>query len=80
MPVQSTGALLAGICLLKGKRFPALIGIFVPVVALVGALRLGRPNSRWGRRLYTDPKRERSRRHYSALGQASGPLPAKASR
>jgi hypothetical protein len=44
--------LLALIALLKGKRLTAVFGVLVPVVALVGAVRLARPGSPWARRLY----------------------------
>ena len=43
---------LVVVCLLKGKYRTALFGIFVPAVSLVGALRLGRPASRWAKRFY----------------------------
>jgi hypothetical protein len=36
----------------KGKRFMALVGTFVPVVAMVSAVRLARPGSRWAVRRY----------------------------
>jgi hypothetical protein len=45
------GALVV-VCLLKGKYRTALFGIFVPAVSLVGAVRLGRPASRWAKRFY----------------------------
>ncbi len=38
---------LAGITLLKGKIWTALLGLFVPLVFIVGAIRLGRPESPW---------------------------------
>jgi len=43
---------LAGITLLKGKIWTGLIGLFVPVVLVVGAIRLGRPASPWARWRY----------------------------
>jgi alkylhydroperoxidase family enzyme len=43
---------LAGITLLKGKIWTALLGLFVPPVFLVGAIRLGRPGSPWARWRY----------------------------
>jgi hypothetical protein len=46
-------ALLAAITLLKGKILTGLVGIFVPGVALVGAIRLAKPRSPWARLLYT---------------------------
>jgi len=39
-------------CLLKGKIWTGVIGMFVPVLAIVGAIRLARPNSPWARRRY----------------------------
>jgi hypothetical protein len=44
-------------CVLKGKYSLALIGIFIPLIALCGALRLARPKSVWSRHVY-DAKRE----------------------
>jgi lysyl-tRNA synthetase class 2 len=44
-----------GLCILaalKGKIASALIGMFVPVVSLVAAIRLARPGSPWARRRY----------------------------
>jgi hypothetical protein len=40
------------ICLLKGKIPTGLIGLVIPVVSLVGAIRLARPSSFWARRFY----------------------------
>ena len=39
-------------CLLKGKIWTGVIGLFVPLVAIVGAIRLARLNSPWARRRY----------------------------
>jgi len=45
-------------CLLKGKIWTGVIGLFVPLVALVGAFRLARLNSPWARRRYRkNPKK-----------------------
>ncbi len=43
---------LAVICFLKGKIFVGFIAIFISFVGLVGAIRLGRPDSPWARRRY----------------------------
>jgi lysyl-tRNA synthetase class 2 len=43
------------LCLFKGKIWTGVVGLFVPILALVGAIRLARPNSPWARRRY--PKR-----------------------
>ncbi|MGA8115403.1 MAG: hypothetical protein WCA46_17195 [Actinocatenispora sp.] len=46
------------IALLKGKVWTGLLGVFVPFVAIVGALRLSRPQAPWARWRYTTrPKR-----------------------
>ncbi|MET7932106.1 hypothetical protein [Streptomyces sp. NPDC005322] len=38
--------------LVKGKLRIAVVGVLVPVVAIVGAVRLARPGSPWARRFY----------------------------
>ena len=40
------------LCLLKGKIWTGVIGLFVPILAIVGAVRLARLNSPWARRRY----------------------------
>lgn len=48
-------ALLLGfvvLCLMKGKVWTGLLGVFLPVLAVVGALRLARPHSPWARWRY----------------------------
>ncbi|MBY8879231.1 phosphatidylglycerol lysyltransferase domain-containing protein [Actinacidiphila acidipaludis] len=57
-------ALLAGfvvLCLLKGKVWTGLLGVMVPLLALVGALRLARPGSPWARWRYTSRPRRMAR-------------------
>ncbi|WP_254711793.1 hypothetical protein, partial [Streptomyces sp. TRM64462] len=49
------------VALLKGKFRMAVIGALVPLVAIVGALRLARPGSLWSRRLYRRRPRARAR-------------------
>lgn len=44
--------LLSVVVIYKGKPLVGVIGIFVPLVSLVGALRLAAPDSRWARRRY----------------------------
>jgi hypothetical protein len=67
-PLQLLGVCLAAVCFLKGKTFAGLVGLFVPAVAAVGALRLAKPDSRWARR-YESGKLDRSR---SRFAHASG--------
>lgn len=59
--------LLALIALLKGKLRMGLIGVLVPVVALVGALRLARPESYWARRFYRRRTKARARAKRRAI-------------
>lgn len=53
--------LLAALAILKGKPVLGLIGVFVPLVSLVGALRLASPGSPWARRLYRPGGRKLAR-------------------
>jgi hypothetical protein len=52
---------LAAATLLKGKIFTGITGIFIPPLALVGAIRLAKPYSPWAHRLY-EPDRAKSER------------------
>jgi hypothetical protein len=49
------------VAILKGRGVLGVVGVFVPVLALVAALRLGRPASPWARRWYR-PGSQRLRR------------------
>jgi hypothetical protein len=51
---------LMGITLLKGKIWTGLIGVFVPILLIVGAIRVARPHSPWARRRY-HPHRRRGK-------------------
>ncbi len=51
------------VSLLKGKTWTGLIGIFLPGLALIGALRVARPGSPWGRRYPPDSRRLGRARH-----------------
>ncbi|MER7543068.1 hypothetical protein [Actinomadura sp.] len=53
--------LVATVALLKGKVWTGLIGLFIGVVALVGAVRLARPGSPWARRRYRPGSRKERR-------------------
>lgn len=44
---------LVMITLLKGKIWTGLLGLFIPLLLLVGAIRLGRPHSPWARWRYS---------------------------
>ena len=45
---------LSLVCIAKGKVATGVIGILVPVVALVGTWRVARPGSPWARRRYPE--------------------------
>jgi hypothetical protein len=77
--------ILSALAILKGKPMLGLIGVFIPPVSLVGAIRLASPSSPWARRRY-DPEsikmaecqvrfeRVRSRRRW--LSNAIGGAPS----
>jgi hypothetical protein len=58
----TVGLICAAVAVLKGRPVLAVIGVFLPVVALVAALRLARPSSVWARRRY-DPRKTARARH-----------------
>ena len=59
------GVILALINAAKEKFGIALWSIVVPLVGLVGALRLAKPNSVWAKLFYRHGKKERSEQRYS---------------
>jgi hypothetical protein len=52
------------ICLMKGKLMYGVLGFYIPPIAIVGSLRLARPDSRWARKRYDEEKVARSRARY----------------
>ncbi len=61
-------------CAVKGKYPTALFGMFVPIVAWVGAFRLGRPGSLWARRRYHGAKLAKAERRASRFDARWDPL------
>lgn len=51
------------VTILKGRVVLGVVGVFVPLVAVVGALRLARPRSPWARRWYRPGSRRWRRSH-----------------
>jgi hypothetical protein len=49
----------------KGRVFLAVLGIFIPITAMVGACRLARPSSVWARRRYDGHKLDRAERRFA---------------
>jgi hypothetical protein len=60
---------LCTLAILKGKPLVGLTGVFIPLVSLVGAVRLAAPSSPWARRRYRPdgPKMARSRARYERI-------------
>ena len=54
------------LCLLKGKLATGLIGLVVPLVSLVGAIRLAKPESFWAHRRYGAGKTDRARARFGS--------------
>lgn len=55
----------------KEKFGMAVVGLAVPLVGLVGALRLGRPDSVWAKVLYREGKRGRARARFGSDAQSA---------
>ena len=51
---------LAGACFAKGRVLLGVVGLFVPIFALAGAVRLARPGSAWAKRRYHAAKTARA--------------------
>jgi hypothetical protein len=51
----------AVVCFAKQRLLHGAVGLFVPPVAIYGAVRLGKPTSPWGRRFYARNPRKRAR-------------------
>jgi len=60
---------LAVICIIKGKLATGLIGVVIPVVAAIGAIRLAKPSSVWARRRYSGAKLGRAERRFGPAYQ-----------
>ena len=60
---------LALACILKGRVLLGVVGLFVPLAGLFGALRLGHPDSLWGRR-YRGERRVRAEARFGPDARA----------
>lgn len=58
------GLICAIVAILKGRPVLAVLGMFLPFVGPVAALRLARPSSWWARRRYGTRRMVRSRRRF----------------
>jgi hypothetical protein len=67
-------AVLALVCILKGKYRSGLFGLFLPPAGLIGAVRLARPNSIWARRRYRGERLEHATRRAADFDRRWKPL------
>lgn len=67
---------LCVICFLKGKLLWGVLGIYIGPVALIGAIRLAKPDSWWSRRRYDAAKLARSQQRYGAEAEIHKPAEA----
>jgi hypothetical protein len=64
------------VSIMKGKYKLALFGAFLPLCALVAALRLARPDSRWAKKRYGPDKLARAEARTSWYDEHFGPATA----
>ena len=64
------------VSVMKGKYKLALFGAFIPLCALVAAMRLARPESRWAKRHYGPAKLARAERRTASYDERFGPATA----
>ena len=69
------GLIVAYICFRKGKLMWGVIGVYIPLVGMIGAMRLARPTSAWARKRYSEAKLARSRKRYAKEAIAHPPEP-----
>jgi hypothetical protein len=69
--VTGTVVVVAGVlglsltCFMKGRILLGVLGLFVPVFGVLGAVRLAHPRSPWARRRYSAERLARARERYS---------------
>jgi hypothetical protein len=71
LPWHGLGLAFGTVALLKHKPMTAVLGLVIPLVSLVGAIRLAKPNSWWARRFYDEDKRRRAIERHK--GEPGGP-------
>lgn len=62
--LQTPGLALAAICFLKGKLLWGVLGIYLSPLALIGAVRLAKPDSWWARSRYDAERLARAHERY----------------
>lgn len=68
--LHAVGFVLAVVCVLRGKLVTAVVGVLLAPVALVGAVRLAKPGSWWGRRRYSGARLARAQDRFGPAYQA----------
>lgn len=63
--VQAINLAFVIVCFLKGKLMWGVFGIYVPLLAIIGSIRLAKPESLWARKRYDEQKMARSRERYA---------------
>jgi hypothetical protein len=61
------------VCFMKGKLIWGVLGLYIPPLAIFGASRLAKPNSRWAKNRYDDAKRARSHERYKGEEKIAKP-------
>jgi hypothetical protein len=56
---------LSLMCFIKGRILLGVLGLFVPVFGLIGAVRLGQPGSPWARRRYSAKRLARAQARFA---------------
>jgi hypothetical protein len=56
---------LAIVCFAKGRVILGIVGLFIPIVALVGALRLAHPASPWAKWRYDAERMQRAQERFA---------------
>jgi hypothetical protein len=67
------GVFLAYVCFRKGKLMWGVVGVYIPPVGIIGALRLARPESAWAKKHYGVAKMKRSRARYAKEAEVHKP-------
>jgi hypothetical protein len=62
------------VCAMKGKWGFVILGFALPVVWVIGAVRLAKPSSWWARRYYGDATMSESEQHF-VLSRRERPPP-----
>ena len=61
------------VCAMKGKPWFAVLGLLWGIFAIIGAIRLAKPNSWWDRHRYGEAKHQRAVDRFTYHAPTSGP-------